>query len=548
MGPSNIIIISLTVFILLMLAIAGQLTYMVLKHDTVYKGVYVNNLDVSGLTREELTGILKKTFQEDIAGTELVLKAGDRFSKFSYVDIEVSMDIPDAVGEAYGIGRTGNIFQRLYQILLSGKQSVKLEMPLSFNRDKLEQIVNAFYNETLINVKEADVLVQEDRVVLRSGHSGRSIDKSKVLTDIESLISRCEGGEVNVPFVTTSPNKINVEELYAQINIPAQNASTKVENNTVNIIPHVIGKRIDKSKLDALAEELDNTENIERILPVELIKPEITAEDVKTALFRDILCAKNTQFSVSDENNKNRAENIKIAVSKINGKILAPGEVFSFNETVGPRTEDGGYQVAHTYVKGKIVDGIGGGICQVSSTLYNAVLFSDLEVVERRNHMFTVGYVPKGTDATVSYGDVDFKFRNSTAWPLKIEAWVTKNNKVYFSLIGTNEFPGKTVEISPKTIKTNEFKTVYVDDPTIPEGKTEVKQKGMTGYVIDTYKIVKQDGKVVSESKLHTSVYKALDQEVIRGTKKVPAAAAQPTKDVPHSTGVDDADNPPAEE
>lgn len=543
----KVIVISLLTFIILMISITAQLTYTVLKNDKIYKGVYVGNLYVGELSKQELYTLIKKNYEDDIKDQELVLKSKNLSKTVSFSDMNVTYDVHKAVEEAYAIGRNGNIFSRLHEIYTAGKNKKIVDIKLTIDSEKIQKIVQSFFDETLISVKQPDFLLQNDIITIRSGHHGENIDKEKVFQDIEALIKTNKGGTIEAPVVITYPNKLNAEDVYKRTYIDPLNASVKVENNNVTIIPHVFGASIDKTLLANAVSELENHENKEIVLPVIITKPEITDEDLQKMLFKDTLATMNSHFSTSTENGKNRGENIKIAVSKINGKILESGETFSFNEIVGPRTEEGGFKTAHTYVAGKIVDSIGGGICQVSSTLYNAVLQADLNVVERRNHMFTVSYVPFGQDATVSYNSVDFKFKNSTKWPVKIEAWVTKDNKVFFSMKGTNDYPGKTVIMSPKIIKTTEFKTKYIDDPTLPQGKTVVKQTGMKGYVVETYKIVKQDGNVVSETKMYTSVYKPLDQEILRGTKKT-SSIDQPSKGTDsHSTGVDDADNPPAQ-
>lgn len=550
-GSKKILAVSLICFILLMFGITAQLTYTVLKHEGVYQGVSINGTDVGGMSREEAAGLLEKNFQQKIKDIELTLKTEKYSSKFKYSDLKVEYNVPEAIEKAYDVGRTGSIFTRLYDIYIAGKEGKNVDMQVIFNSEKLDEVIQQLYDKTLIKVKEADLLVSEEKTLIRSGHHGESIDKAKTAAAIENMIKEAEGGTLEIPLIITAPGKINVDAFYSQIVKEAANATTKVEKNNVTVVPHVVGQSVEKSELLSIVQELEKKENTERVVPVKQVIPEITTDKVNASLFKDTLASMHTQFSTNDENNRNRGENIKIAVGKINGKVLAPGEIFSFNQVVGPRTEAGGFKIAHTYVAGKIVDGIGGGICQVSTTLYNSVLYSDLDVIERRNHMFTVGYATKGQDATVSYNDVDFKFKNSTRWPLKIEAWVTSSNKIFFVLKGTNENPGKKIEIVPKILKTVEFKTKYIDDPNLPEGKTEVKQKGMTGYTVETYKIVKQDGKVISQTKLHTSVYKPLDQEVIRGTKKATAAAAPPTPaptQTPHEPGVDDAENPPAEQ
>lgn len=519
---SKIIVIFLVTFILLMLAVAGQLIYTILNYDRVYKGVHVEGYNLSGMTYAEVESFLKNKFEDNVAGMKLTLKAGDYSEVLMFSDIDVKYDVHRAADEAYGIGRTGHILKRLREILIAGRDGITLAMPVSFDKGKLEMRVQSLYDKTLIKVKEADVLIGDNTVTIRTGHHGENIDKEYALAEIEKAVNKHMEMEIDIPVIITQPNKLNADELFSQINREPQDATTVVENNIVRVVPHVTGRSIEKPVLAGILEELKGKENVEKILPVAFTEPEFTTEKVQSLLFKDTLATMNTSFSTSNENNKNRAENIKLAVSKIDGRILAPGEIFSFNDVVGPRTAEGGYKAAHAYVGGKVIDDIGGGICQVSSTLYNAVLFSDLEVVERRNHMFTVGYVPVGRDATVSYGSVDFKFRNSTRWPIRIKAWVSDDNKVHFSLIGTNETPGKTVELVQTILKTTPFNTVYIDDPNLPEGQSYVKQAGSNGYVVETYKIIKQDGKVVSNKKLHTSTYQPLNQEVVRGTKKMP--------------------------
>jgi len=518
--PKRVLVISLLTFILLMLAITSQIVYSVLSYDRIYRGVFVNDKPAGALTTSELKDTLNQSYQDNIKTTTVYLKGNGLSESINFSDINVAYDIDGITNKAYSIGRTGNLFTRIQEIYSTRKNGVKLDLTPSFDKAKLESIISSIYNKTLINVKEADLLIQDNKVTIRSGHHGESIDKNAILKEVENLIKDCKSGTINVSIINTPPSKINVEDFYKQIIRDPVDASTKVENNVVSVVPHIMGRDIDKSVLASIAAELEKTENTENILPVIFSKPKLLTEDVKAMLFKDTLATMYTQFYTATPNDANRGENIKLAVSKINGKILAPGEVFSFNDVVGPRTDAQGYKIAHVYSDGKIVDDVGGGICQVSTTLYNAVLFSDLDVQERTNHMFTVGYVPFGRDAAVSYGSVDFKFKNSSKWPIRIEGWVTSDNKIYFSLRGTSETPGKTIEVNPIIVKTLDVPVKYIDDPNIPEGQTEVIQEGMPGYVVDTYKIVKNGGKVVSETKIHTSVYNPLAKEIKRGVKK----------------------------
>ena len=547
-GKRNIIIISLIVFSLLMLATSAQLIYMTLKYDRVYKGVYINGLNAGGMTRAELTSALKTRFQDKIKDLEIILDSGRIVEKTGYTDLNVSYAMDNAVNDAFSLGRTGNMFERLYAIFIAGLKGANVDMPLSYDKGKLDSFISDFHKKTLIEVKETEILIQDDKVTIRSGHHGENADKNSLASTVDEMINTCRGGTVKVEIVVTPPNKLDVDDLFARLNREPVNAAFKVLDGITSIEPHITGMKIEKSTLEAIAVDLEKSENTEIILPVQYIQPEITTEKANAMIFKDQIAYMSTHFSTSNENDRNRGENIKLAVSKINGTILVPGDVFSFNGIVGPRAEADGYLTAHTYVAGKVIDGIGGGICQVSSTLYGAVLKSDLEVIERRNHTFTVGYVPYGQDATVSYDTTDFRFKNSTNWPIKIEAGVTKNNNVFFSFIGTNEVPEKKVIITQEILKKIPFATKYIDDPNMPEGKTSVRQEGKEGYVVDTFKTIKMDEKVISETKLHTSTYKPLTEEILMGTKKPEATdtipAATPT--LTPQTGVDDADNPPA--
>ena len=242
-------------------------------------------------------------------------------------------------------------------------------------------------------------------------------------------------------------------------------------------------------------------------------------------LFRDELASAATSFSTGTVNGQNRKFNMQLAVKNIDQLILLPGEEFSYNKVVGPRDVEHGYKTAHVYIRGRIEDGIGGGICQVSSTMYNAVLTADLEVSERRNHSFTVGYVPLGQDATAFYGGTDFRFVNSTKWPIKLLAQVS-GNKIFFSIMGTNENPGKTVIISNKILSKTPFTVSTTIDPTLPSGTTRELQEGLDGYVVETFKTIKIDGKVISQKKLHTSRYNPCTQILVVGPS--PADSVNP--------------------
>lgn len=548
-GIKKIVKVSILTLIILSAMFAGFSLYSVLNYDRIYNGVFVGGFNAGGLTRDELTKSLNTNYSKSIKDKQLILKYKDKEEKISVNDINFKYQIDKAVDQAYNIARSGNIFKRVYDVFKTGKDKKVVEMAYTYNKEQLEKAIEDLNKSVSNPVKNHELSFLDDKVILKTGHIGDAIDKTATYKLLEESLKKAVFKTIDVPSIKTNPEKIDVEKLYNEISIKPKNAQFIAEGKTYTIKKEVPGRSIDKSVLASIVSEVQESYNTEKVLPVIFSKPDVTASDVQNNLFRDTLSSFSTRFSTGNTNDSNRGVNIRLAASKINGKILAPGDVFSFNDTVGERTAAGGYKEAHTYVAGQIVDGIGGGICQVSTTLYNAVLMSDLDVVRRSNHQFTVSYVPFGRDAAVSFPDVDLKFKNSTKWPLKIVCYVTNSNNINFSLVGKNDTPTKQVILNTKTIKTIEPSVKNINDPTMNVGTTSVVKSGGKGYVIDTYKIVKVDNKVIKDSKIHTSYYRPLTREVKVGTKKPSsgAVATPVTTKKPSSSvqNVDDVDNNP---
>ena len=526
----KILLSSAIIFILLLFGISSQFAYVVLKNNKIYKDVYINNFYASGLTIEELGQKLTNQFHDTLQEETITISAGQKSHVIKFSDLKASYDIDGACKAAYNIGRHGNIFSRIWEIYKASKEPIYLKMPVLYDDDSLEKAIEQFRKNVFLPLKEAQISVDTQTAFIITGRHGEDIDTEQLRKQIISAIQQGKTTSLQIPIVFASPKPIDIDMLYKELNREPENATIKSLGKTYNIIAHKQGLKISKEDLESFIKNIISQEDKKFDIPVEFVTPEITTQVLSDSIFKHTLSSYFTQFYTNDENGRNRAVNIGIACSKIDGTILAPGDEFSFNKVVGPRTEKLGYMPAHTYTGGRVVDGVGGGICQVSSTLYNAVLYADLEVTDRKNHIFTVSYVPKGLDATVSYNSVDFKFKNNTRYPVKINAWVTSDNKVHFKLTGTQENPGKKVEYISKIIKQTDFSVKYIDDPTLPHGTTKIKQKGMTGYVVEVYKIVKLDGKEISNQKIYTNTYRPLTQEVLRGTKKsVPPASPKPS-------------------
>jgi len=224
--------------------------------------------------------------------------------------------------------------------------------------------------------------------------------------------------------------------------------------------------------------------------------------------------------TIYDAGNTNRASNIALAAKTINGTILLPGEEFSYNKIIGNTTKEKGYKLGGAYVGGKVVQAYGGGVCQVSTTIYNAVLYANLEIIERHNHSYSVAYVPAGRDATVSYGGKDFKFKNSRTYPIRIDA-NAKNGVISVTITGIKEEKEYDIELTSTVLSTTPCETTYEKVSTLNEGQEKVIQKGHSGQTSVAYKIVKYNGQVISKTVLSKDTYKPMNKIVQVGTKKV---------------------------
>jgi len=314
-----------------------------------------------------------------------------------------------------------------------------------------------------------------------------------------------------------------VVPLVKEVGKIAQDATFKVSSGKVSIVPSKDGLGLDAEDLAAsLLQTLTGAGERVVELPMKRVEPELTTEKAKTLGISERLSTYTTTFSSS---NKPRVNNIHTLADALDGTLVAPGEVFSFNETIGQRTAEKGYQEANAIVNGKLVPQLGGGICQMGTTIFNTVFFSGLPVVERRNHSLYISHYPKGRDATISWGGPDFKFRNDTdKWVLVATAYT--NSSVTVSLYGTD--PGYKV-----TYVTGPFTNVVpypvreIKDPTLPKGTKIVDEKGASGRTIVVTRTVTKDGRVI-HTDTFKSVYKAAE-EVVRVGTKVTAPSTTPT-------------------
>lgn len=297
-------------------------------------------------------------------------------------------------------------------------------------------------------------------------------------------------------------------------------AKVSYKDGVIVRLPEVSGYSVDREAfLPAIIEGLKVDGTIQ--IPIQEAPKKLPDEEL--AKITDVVSEYTTNFPSGQVG---RSENLRIASGKIDGVVLMPGEVFSFNQTVGQRTIEDGYKVAGIYKNGKHAKGLAGGICQVSGTLYNAVLLGNLKVKERRNHSMPVAYLPVGRDATVDYGSADLKFENNTDHPIALYSKYIRG-KLTFGVLGKKD-PGLQVKLLTSGHKSWSRGVQYVVDPKLPAGKTKVVEKGSSGHSIDVYRIVIKNGVEVAREYLGHSKYVGGVRIVARGPSVVSSASTAP--------------------
>jgi vancomycin resistance protein YoaR len=338
---------------------------------------------------------------------------------------------------------------------------------------------------------------------------------------------RMEGTSVPTleAYVVSEDVSATVLPMVAEVGKPARDAGFSVSNGVVTIVPAEDGLQADAEDLAVrLTGVLKSTGERRAELTMHRVEPEITTEDAQGMGIVERISTFTTDY---DSSNKPRVNNIHILADALDGTLIPPGGTFSFNETIGPRTAEKGYQEANAIVNGKLVPQLGGGICQVGTTIFNTVFFSGLPVVERHNHSQYISHYPTGRDATVSWGGPDFKFSNDTDhWVLVATGYT--NSTITISLYGTNPGYEVTYDTGPWTNIVNP-PIREVPDPTLPAGSRVVDEKGVSGRTVVVVRHVKKNG-VEIRTDSFKSVYRAAEEVVRVGTG---ASSSTPTTTTP---------------
>lgn len=481
-------------------------------NDKILSRVFIEKIEVSNNSLEEATTKINDLINK-IKNKEIKLIYNDYQTSLILNELEPEYNVNDAITKAYNIGRGGNIFINNYNILFTKIFSKNINIDKNYNKEKLVEKINEINSSLPDALQESKYYIEDNNLIITKGKAGNIVDEEKFLNLIEEQLFNLnlEKDTIEIPVINKEPQNIDIEKIHDEIYKEAQDAYITQNPTVVHSEVNGVDFAISNEEIQKILQE----DKEEYIIPLNITLPSKTVNDLGEDAFPDVL---GTYTTLYDASNENRDNNVNLASEKINGTIIYPGETFSYNQIVGKRTIEAGYKEAGAYAGGKVVQEIGGGICQVSSTLYNAVLYANLEVVERYNHYFETSYVDPGRDATVSWGSLDFQFKNNRDYAIKIEA-KARNGVCEITIKGIKQDNDYEVVIQPQVTSIIKKTERYENDSSLEEGVTEVEQEGHDGCTSETYKILKQNGAIISDEIISQDYYHALEKIIKKGTK-----------------------------
>ena len=521
------------------LAVVGSLTYALTFYDKIYPNVSVGGVNLGGKTKEEADSILEHALEEILneryEGAMLTLSVAGEDTVFTLEQAGLRLvtgDYPSR--QAWEYGHTESFFARLCIVVFSpfSKKDFPLgEEQLYIDRSVVDEAVAQAVQKTDVPLVETEIEKLDESIRVTIGTDGCMADREGLAEIVVGRLTRGDFSPIIYEPSVVKPQPVDLNALYEMYCTPAQNARLDPDNLTSAIVlPEKDGLVFDQDAAQMALDAAAPGEVV--ILPLVAVQAEINAATLKSKMFSDQLASFTTYLNAG---NKPRTNNIRLSASFINDMVLLPGGEFSFNGTVGQRTTARGFQSAGAYLNGRLIDEVGGGICQIATTVYNAAVRANLEITERRCHSLTVGYVPLGHDATVNWGTTDLKFKNNTDYPIKIQA-SQSGGSVTVTIIGTkvNDY---TVSFEHRTLSTTPFETKTVNNPALAPGARKVTTEGHNGATAESYRVIKdKNGKEISRKLEAKSTYSRVDQVVEVGPAATPTPETPTTPETPPPT------------
>lgn len=572
----------ITLVAVLAIAVVGTGVEAATSLGRVHPGVMVGPVDVGGKTQEQAASLIAATVAEG-ASTPVSVTAGGSSWDVTAESVSLSVDATALAGEAFSVGR-GAFLASVAERFEAWVSGYALPLALECDEEAFDVLIGTINDAVATPPVDAGVAIEGTSVTMTEPADGVGVhaedardlilsafvsDERLVTLEMEPLSPEIDtdaarqayddalkmvsapltlfyeqqqwevpaatigewidfrtAGDADHPaleaYIVSEEVSATVLPMVAQVGRPARDASFQVSNGTVTIVPAEDGLQADAEDLSLrLQSVLVGSGERRTELTMHRVEAEITTAEAEGMGIKERISTFTTDYAAT---NKPRVNNIHTLADALDGTLIPPGGTFSFNQTVGERTAAKGYQEANAIVNGKLVPQLGGGICQVNTTLFNSVFFSGLPVVERKNHSQYISHYPTGRDATVSWGGPDFKFKNDTEnWVLVATGY--SNSTVTISLYGTNPGYQVTYETGPWTdIKDPPVREV--PDPSLPAGSRVIDEQGVSGRTIIVVRHVMKNG-VEIRTDSFKSVYKPAETVVRVGTAS--AAPSVPT-------------------
>ena len=480
-------------------------------NPTLPDNLSIAGVPVGGLNKEEAISVVSEISEQTYGTRSMRIQIGEKTFSLSPNEANVQLDVTAAVEAAFADKNLSGALD------ISPYLSIQENNILNFLKNIQNEHYSSEFSESsyqLVGQKPPlDTLPENGEgqiLLLNLGTPGTSLDIDALFQEVVSCY--CNGiFQLSFDASVVLPSPLDIESIFKQIHTDPVNAVMDME--TFEISPHSYGYTFDLSDIQAQVDHAGYEKTIE--VPLVAVEPEVTSEELSSLLYRDVLSTHTAHAS----SQWGRDINLKLSCQAINGVVLFPGEVFSYNPALGERTPDKGWEKADGYVGMETVSEYGGGICQASSCLYLCAMLADMEIVERVNHGFISSYMPYGMDATVSWGGPEFRFKNTSEYPIRIEAHAS-GGSVTVSLIGTDT-KDYYVKMEYEILETDPFETVEQELPADnPDGfkDGDVIITPYTGYKIATYrcKYDKDSDKLLSREREAVSYYSRRDKVVCK--------------------------------
>ena len=461
------------------------------------------------MTPEIVALSLQPAVSENLANRRFILKVDGKDAEFRLGDYEFTSS-PSEDGHSEEVSfRDGKGREKTKVITTRGN--------LCFNETAVRDFIYRLAKEYGTPMIAPKYKISGNKLTVYKGSDGVGIDFDSLISEIIARIAADDYSPITANIVTLTAPEVDIDKIYNEVRCDPSDASvTEDPSGNPKFTADVIGKDFDlQAARNLISTQSDKTK---WVITLALTYPEISLKMVRAPYCLDELSTCTTSYKGSS---KERANNVERAAHNINtygdftdGYILQPGEEFSFNNIVGRRTAKNGFMKAPVYLSSGSSEDYGGGICQVSTTIYCAALYANLKITERHNHIYVIHYWPtEGCDATVDWGNLDFRFRNNKEYPIKIRLTHEKG-KLTATITGTADGVKAKLEaeVSEKTPYETYYKRPNADNP---NGKTS---GGDIGKVIKVWKYVYQDGKLVEKKKLSYDRYKPLAKTIYTNT------------------------------